>query len=111
MNRRTFLASAALLPMTAPVVAQAQQDIIFFRILTGGTVGTYFPIGGLIANAVSNPPGSRPCSEGGPCGAPRLGATSGASKRSGANVPATVPGTRPSGLRQTDISRIASIRT
>ena len=38
------------------------QDITFFRIGTGGTAGTYFPIGGLIANAISNPPGSRPCS-------------------------------------------------
>ena len=43
---------------------RAAQDITFFRILTGGTVGTYFPIGGLIANAISNPPGSRPCDDG-----------------------------------------------
>jgi hypothetical protein len=35
----------------------AAQDITFFRIGTGGTAGTYFPIGGLIANAISNPPG------------------------------------------------------
>ena len=39
-------------------VAQA-QDMKFFRIGTGGTGGTYYPIGGLIANAISNPPGSR----------------------------------------------------
>ena len=32
--------------------AQAQQ---FFRIGTGGTAGTYYPIGGMIANAVSVP--------------------------------------------------------
>ena len=38
----------------------AAQDITFFRIGTGGTAGTYFPIGGLIANAISNPPGSPP---------------------------------------------------
>ena len=30
--------------------AQAQQ---FFRIGTGGTAGTYYPVGGMIANAVS----------------------------------------------------------
>jgi hypothetical protein len=32
--------------------AQAQQ---FFRIGTGGTAGTYYPVGGMIANAVSQP--------------------------------------------------------
>ena len=38
--------------------AQA-QDMTFFRIGTGGTAGTYYPIGGLLANAISAPPGSR----------------------------------------------------
>ena len=32
--------------------AHAQQ---FFRIGTGGTAGTYYPVGGMIANAVSQP--------------------------------------------------------
>jgi TRAP-type uncharacterized transport system substrate-binding protein len=32
------------------------QAPAFFRIGTGGTAGTYYPVGGLIANAVSNPP-------------------------------------------------------
>lgn len=32
--------------------ASAQQ---FFRIGTGGTAGTYYPVGGMIANAVSQP--------------------------------------------------------
>ena len=32
--------------------AQAQQ---FFRIGTGGTAGTYYPVGGMIANSVSQP--------------------------------------------------------
>jgi TRAP-type uncharacterized transport system substrate-binding protein len=42
------------------LLAAAQQDVTFFRIGTGGTIGTYFPVGGRIANAISNPPGSRP---------------------------------------------------
>ena len=46
------------------------QDIKFFKIGTGGTGGTYYPIGGLIVNAVSNPPGSRPCDKGGRTGDP-----------------------------------------
>ena len=85
-------------------LAQAQQDITFFRILTGGTVGTYFPIGGLIANAISNPPGSRPCNEGGSCGVPGLVATSVASNGSVANVAAIAAGTAQSGFVQSDIA-------
>src|SRR5919107_1361155 len=43
-------ALAATLAMTG--AAHAQQ---FFRIGTGGTAGTYYPVGGMIANAVSQP--------------------------------------------------------
>ena len=43
--------------MVVGAAAQA-QEMKFFRIGTGGAGGTYFPIGGLIANAISNPPGS-----------------------------------------------------
>src|ERR1700754_3330946 len=102
MQRRTFLAgtAAALLP----AAARAQQDITFFRILTGGTVGTYFPIGGLIANAISNPPGSPPCNDRGSCGVPGLVATSVASNGSVANVAAIAAGTAQSGFVQSDIA-------
>ena len=100
LSRRTLLAGAAL----APLAARAQQDITFFRILTGGTVGTYFPIGGLIANAISNPPGSRPCSDGGSCGVPGLVATSVASNGSVANVAAIAAGSAQSGFVQSDIA-------
>jgi TRAP transporter TAXI family solute receptor len=105
MRRRTFLAgAAALLPGTAPLVSGAQQDVTFFRILTGGTVGTYFPIGGLIANAISNPPGSRPCAEGGSCGVPGLVASSVTSNGSVANVAAIAAGSAQSGFVQSDIA-------
>jgi uncharacterized protein len=110
LSRRSFLAGAAVLPLAAPLssrLAHAQQDITFFRILTGGTVGTYFPIGGLIANAISNPPGSRPCNEGGSCGVPGLVATSVASNGSVANVAAIAAGTAQSGFVQSDIAHWA----
>jgi TRAP transporter TAXI family solute receptor len=110
LSRRSVLAGAAFLPLAAPLfsrLAHAQQDIIFFRILTGGTVGTYFPIGGLIANAISNPPGSRPCAEGGSCGVPGLVATSVASNGSVANVAAIAAGTAQSGFVQSDIAHWA----
>jgi TRAP transporter TAXI family solute receptor len=103
MRRRTLLGGAALLPFGASFGARAQQEI-YFRILTGGTVGTYFPIGGLIANAISNPPGSRPCNEGGSCGVPGMIATSVASNGSVANVAAIAAGTAQSGFVQSDIA-------
>ncbi len=80
------------------------DDITFFRILTGGTVGTYFPIGGLIANAISNPPGSRPCGEGGSCGVPGLVATAVASNGSVANAAAIGSGAAQSGFVQSDVA-------
>ena len=103
MRRRAFLAGAALLLPAVPLVSRA-QDVTFFRILTGGTVGTYFPIGGLIANAISNPPGSRPCAEGGSCGVPGLVASSVASNGSVANVAAIAAGSAQSGFVQSDIA-------
>jgi TRAP transporter TAXI family solute receptor len=104
MRRRALLAGAALVPLAAPLGLRAQQDISFFRILTGGTVGTYFPIGGLIANAISNPPGSRPCADGGSCGVPGLVATSVASNGSVANVAAIAAGSAQSGFVQSDVA-------
>ena len=80
------------------------QDVTYFRIATGGTVGTYFPIGGLIASALSNPPGSRLCDDGGSCGVPGLVATSVASSGSVANVAAIGSGTAQSGFVQSDIA-------
>ena len=59
--------AAAIVAVAGSIAAgaAAAQEMQFFRIATGGTAGTYFPIGGLIANAISNPPGSRACEEGG----------------------------------------------
>jgi TRAP transporter TAXI family solute receptor len=80
------------------------QDITFFRINTGGTAGTYFPIGGLIANAISNPPGSRTCADGGSCGVPGVVATAVASNGSVANVSAIATGAAQSGFTQSDVA-------
>ncbi len=58
---------AATVAFTGAGAVQA-QGIQFFTIGTGGTGATYYPVGGLIANAISKPPGSRECDEGGSCG-------------------------------------------
>ncbi|MBV8412815.1 MAG: TAXI family TRAP transporter solute-binding subunit [Alphaproteobacteria bacterium] len=102
IKRRAVLlgsAGSALGGLTA-----AAQDITFFRIGTGGTSGTYFPIGGLIANAISNPPGSRACTDGGSCGVPGLVATAVASNGSVANVAAIASGGMQSAFTQSDVA-------
>ena len=91
--------AAALLAATA--LAQTPQ---FFRIGTGGTAGTYYPIGGLIANAISNPPGSRPCDKGGSCGVPNLIATALSANGSVANMNAIGSGQIESGFSQSDVA-------
>lgn len=89
ITRRT--ASIALgvgaLALAGAALAQAPA---FFRIGTGGTAGTYYPIGGLIANAISTPP--------------QLVSTAVASNGSVANVNAIVGGAAESGFVQADVA-------
>jgi TRAP transporter TAXI family solute receptor len=92
-----FLAAVIAGLTLAGGVSQA-QDMKFFRIGTGGAGGTYFPIGGLIANAISNPPGSRPCEKGGSCGVPGLVAIAVSTNASVANVNAIDAGQLDAGL-------------
>ncbi len=73
-------------------------DMQFWRIGTGSAGGTYFPIGGLIANAISNPPGSRPCDKGGSCGVPGLVAIAQSTNASAHNVTAINAGQMEAGL-------------
>ncbi|MGB0506513.1 MAG: TAXI family TRAP transporter solute-binding subunit [Pikeienuella sp.] len=74
------------------------QEMTFFRIGTGGAGGTYFPIGGIIANAISNPPGSRDCDKGGNCGVPGLVAMAQSTNASAHNVNAIQAGQMEAGL-------------
>lgn len=76
-----------LLLLLQPLLAGA-QDVRFFQLGTGPTGETRFPIGGLIANALSNPPGSRECERGGSCGVPGLVAVAKSTNGSAANVEA-----------------------
>ena len=80
------------------------QDIKFFTIGTGGTAYTYYPIGGVIANAISKPPGSRECGEGGSCGVEGLIASAVSSRGSVDNVNAITSGLRNSGFAQSDVA-------
>ena len=98
MQLKGNLLAAVIAGLTlAGGVAQA-QEMKFFRIGTGGAGGTYFPIGGLIANAISSPPGARSCDKGGTCGVPGLIAIAVSTNASVANVNAIHAGQLDAGL-------------
>jgi TRAP transporter TAXI family solute receptor len=80
------LAVAVVATMAIGAV-QAQQ---FFRIGTGGTAGTYYPVGGMIANAVSQPG--------------KIIATAAATNGSVANVNGIAGGAMESGFSQSDVA-------
>ena len=93
ITRRGFaLGAATLLAGTRMSLAQTQA---FFRIGTGGTSGTYYPIGGLIANAISAT---------GPNGVPGLVSTAISSNGSVANINAIQSGAAESGFSQSDVA-------
>ncbi|HED14963.1 MAG TPA: TAXI family TRAP transporter solute-binding subunit [Gammaproteobacteria bacterium] len=100
---KTLLLSAAAAATLALGSASA-QTLNFFTIGTGGTGYTYYPVGGVIANAISNPPGSRPCDQGGSCGVPNLIASAVSSRGSVDNVNAIHSGLRNSGFAQSDVA-------
>ena len=104
IDRRRFLALTALAAAGSAGGSARAQQMKFFRIGTGGTAGTYYPLAGVIANAISNPPGSRPCDQGGSCGVPGLVATAVASNGSVANVNAINGGSMESGFAQSDVA-------
>jgi TRAP transporter TAXI family solute receptor len=86
------------------VTAASAQELKFFTIGTGGTAYTYYPVGGVIANAISKPPGSRECGEGGSCGVDGLIASAVSSRGSVDNVNAIISGLRNSGFAQSDVA-------
>ena len=83
---KRFMVAAAALALAAGA-AQAQQ---FFRIGTGGTAGTYYPVGGMIANAVSVPG--------------KIIVTAQATNGSVANVNGIAGGAMESGFSQADVA-------
>lgn len=96
-----FVSALAAVLMVSLALA---QEISFLRIGTGDTGGSYFPIGGVIANAISNPPGSLACDLGGSCGVPGLIATAVATKGSVSNAAAVSSGKLDLALIQADVA-------
>lgn len=94
------VAGAALLG----AASVAAQETTFFRIGTAGTGGIYYPLGGLMADAISAPVGSKPCDQGGSCGVPGLVASAIATEGSVANAAAIQDGRLESGFVQGDVA-------
>ena len=97
------VAVSAVMP-GASMTSSFAQELKFFTIGTGGTAYTYYPVGGVIANAISKPPGSRECGEGGSCGVDGLIASAVSSRGSVDNVNAILSGLRNSGFAQSDVA-------
>jgi TRAP transporter TAXI family solute receptor len=81
---------AATIALAIGATVSLAQAPSFFRIGTGGTAGTYYPVGGMIANAVSTPP--------------TLIVTAVASNGSLANVNSIQGGALESGFSQADVA-------
>ncbi len=94
INRRNFSIGAAATAFAAGIGSASAQQA-FFRIGTGGTAGTYYPVGGLIANAISAT---------GESGVSGLVATAIASNGSVANISAVQSGAAESGFSQSDVA-------
>lgn len=94
--RQKILAFGAVVGIVASAAGFATaQSPAFFRIGTGGTAGTYYPVGGLIANAISGAEGK---------GVQGLVATAVASNGSVANINAIQGGSMESGFTQSDVA-------
>lgn len=101
---RFYLAWVLIIPLLASPLAIANDELHLFRIGTGGISGTYYPIGGMIGSAVSNPPGARPCGQGGSCGPQGLVVIAQSANGSVANVQDIRDGNLESGFVQSDVA-------
>ncbi len=110
MHRRLrwIITTMGVVALVAGLVASPRaQEIKFFRLGTGSISGVYFPVGGLIASAISHPPGPSRCGEGGSCGVPGMVAVAQASRGSLSNIRDIRAGRLEAALVQSDIAYLA----
>ena len=96
ITRRDVLALTAGLSASALAGAPALAQQRFFRIGTGGTGGTYYPVGGMIANAISTD---------------KINVSAVATNGAVANVNGIVGGSMESGFSQADVNAWAYTAT
>lgn len=98
-----FVAIAAAAPVALGAADADEAPAVYFRIGTGAAGGTYFPVGGLIANAITYRPAGKDCATGG-CGVPGLIAVAQATAGSVENAKEIEAGRLDSGLVQADVA-------
>lgn len=103
------IAALGLLAFAANGIAQSfdAPQRIAFQISTGSTTGSYFPVGQLLAQLLSHPPGVGRCQTADVCGPAGLIVSTRASEGSIANVIAVNSGNVSSGIAQTDVVALA----
>ena len=65
---RPWIFALSMLAMLVAFGPARAQEVATLRLATGLPGGTYFALGGALANVLSRPPGSRDCDRGGNCG-------------------------------------------
>lgn len=106
MRGKARFAGMALAAFAVLMAAQsrAQDDTTFFRIGTGPAADTEYALGSSIAAGITNPPGSRPCHQGGSCGVPGLIAVAQTKSGSSENLQAIGTGQLESALVHSDMA-------
>jgi TRAP transporter TAXI family solute receptor len=104
LRRGTLGAWVALLSATLVVGTAWGQELRYLHVGTGPPGESHFPMGGLIAGAISNPPGSPPCERGGNCGVPGLIAVATVTNGSSTNAEAIGDGRLEAALAQSDVA-------
>ncbi len=94
--------SAPFTPSFAAQAAEPQQRISF-QIATGSSTGSYFPVGALLSEVLSHPPGVAHCESVNACGPAGLIVSTMASQGSVSNVISVNAGMISSGLAQADV--------
>ncbi|MEM7226959.1 MAG: TAXI family TRAP transporter solute-binding subunit [Pseudomonadota bacterium] len=94
------LTAATILPQASGVA----QELKFLRIATAASGSTNYDVGGVLASAVSSPPGARPCEKGGSCGVPGLVAVVQTTMGSNENVRAVTQGQAETALVEADVA-------
>ena len=96
--------------VSAAGVAAQSADVpqrVSFQVATGSSTGTYFPVGALLSEILSHPPGVARCEAANACGPTGLIVSSMASQGSVSNIVAVNDGMISSGLAQADVVSLA----
>src|SRR5262245_45034052 len=105
-----LVAAFSLLAFAATGIAQGLEapQRVAFQISTGSTTGSYFPVGQMLADLLSHPPGVGRCQAVDICGPVGLIVSTRASEGSIANVNAVTSGNVSSGIAQADVVALAT---